>query len=75
MASEQNRGGFLERAGGFMERLNIAIGAVALTGAVVLESTALGVIGALQLAEAAFWRWVKDRKNKKSAPKLAAAPG
>lgn len=78
MAAEQGKRGFLERSAGFLERLNYALGAVAVAGAFVFPEHATGFLlfGALQFAEGAVWKWLKDRKARKQAakaqPKLAA---
>jgi hypothetical protein len=65
MRKEHAGKGPLERFAGFAERLNYFLGAVAVAGAVVFESVALGVLGALQFAEGRVWKWLKERRAKK----------
>lgn len=69
MGSRREKKGLLERGAGLFERLNHAVGAAALTGAVILESAPLAVFGALQFAEGAIWNYLKNRsgRNKKVA--------
>jgi hypothetical protein len=72
MAKEQAKKGIFERGSAFFERLHIAIGAVALAGAVALESATLGAVAVWEGAHAVFWNWAKKKSAKKQ--KLKPAP-
>jgi hypothetical protein len=66
MAEKRPRGA-LERFAGFAERLNYALGALAVGAAVIFPeaATPLIVFGVLQFAEGAVWKWLKDRRTRK----------
>ena len=72
MAKEQGQKGFLERAAGTMERLNYALGAVAVGGALLFPEAApvLIAFAGLQLVEGMAWKWLKDRKANKQKTKI-----
>jgi hypothetical protein len=77
MSGEQAKQGVVERSAGFLKRLNYAIGAVAVGGALLFESAGLAAFGALQFAEGAVWSWLEKRRGAKQASgmKMAGAHG
>ena len=72
MAKEQGQKGLLERAAGTMERLNYALGAVAVGGALLFPEAApvLIAFAGLQLVEGMGWKWLKNRRAAKQQAKL-----
>ena len=60
-----------------MERLNYALGAIAISGALIFPEAAPVLLSftALQVVEGVAWKWIKDRHSQKAnTPSLMIAP-
>jgi len=73
VATEQSKGGILERGAGFFEKLHYGLGAVALVGAAVFPefSVPLAIIGAWEIVHGGLWTVIKSGVSKKPQPAAA----